>query len=482
MYAECNYHTHGCSRVLVEGLLPYMWEALVPMLRSVGWPTSHRVTVSALIALTAQLVSVSAANAVPAFAIQTGQPCTACHIGGFGPHLTPFGRQFKLEGYTARGGDPFTVPISAMAVASYVHTAENQPSPPAPNYATNDNATLDQASIFVAGGMGDHVGGLAQFTYDGVGRAVSWDNLDIRAVTKTTISGNDVLLGVSLNNNPGVEDVWNTFPAWGFPYSSSDLSPAPAASTIFDGALAQYVLGVNAYVYWNSAIYAEVGVSSTPSRGFLRAMGVDPYGSGPVLSGAAPYVRVAYEKDYGENNFEVGSFGFFPNLQPSGMSGTPDRYSDVGLDASYQFIGDGDNTYTINAIYTHEAQDLAGSLPMGAATNVHDSLNEFRFDGSYYWRNRIGVTVQPFWTLGSSDSLLYAGNRTFSPDTEGVMFQIDGTPFGTDPSFLGPRFNVRVGIQYTAYTRFDGAKYNYDGMGRNASDNNTFRLFTWFAF
>jgi len=29
------------------------------------------------------------AHAVPSFAAQTGQPCTACHVGAFGPQLTP---------------------------------------------------------------------------------------------------------------------------------------------------------------------------------------------------------------------------------------------------------------------------------------------------------------------------------------------------------------------------------------------------------
>jgi len=39
---------------------------------------------------------------VPAFAAQTGLACQACHVGGFGPQLTPFGRQFKINGYTQR--------------------------------------------------------------------------------------------------------------------------------------------------------------------------------------------------------------------------------------------------------------------------------------------------------------------------------------------------------------------------------------------
>ena len=75
------------------------------------------------------------ALAVPAFAEQTGQHCNACHIGGFGPQLTPFGRQFKLEGYAMRvSSDAFDNPVSAMAVASYVHTQADQP-PPAAHYA-----------------------------------------------------------------------------------------------------------------------------------------------------------------------------------------------------------------------------------------------------------------------------------------------------------------------------------------------------------
>jgi hypothetical protein len=445
---------------------------------------SRTITVAAtiLLGLVGLLASASNTFAVPAFALQTGQPCTACHIGGFGPQLTPFGRTFKLEGYTMRSGTDFVLPVSAMAMASYVHTQDAQPGAPAPHYAPNDNTTLDQASIFIGGGIGDHVGGLAQFTYDGVGRAVSWDNLDVRAVTKTTIAGDDLLLGMSVNNNPGVEDVWNTLPAWGFPYTNSDLSPAPAAATVFDGGLAQGVMGVNAYAYWNSEIYAEAGVYWTPSRGFMRAVGNDVYEGGPVLGDAAPYLRIAYQKDYGDQNFEVGMFGLFPKLQPGGVAGTADSYADIGLDASYQYIGDSSSIYAINALYTHESQDLAGSQPLGAAANLHDTLNDFRFDGSYYWHNMIGATVQPFDTWGSSDSLLYAANRTFSPNSQGVLFQIDGTPFGADPSFLGPRFNIRVGLQYTAYFLFDGASRNFDGLGHNASDNNTLRIFAWLAF
>jgi hypothetical protein len=38
------------------------------------------------------------ALALPSFAVQTGQPCAACHVGAFGPQLKPYGRDFKLHG------------------------------------------------------------------------------------------------------------------------------------------------------------------------------------------------------------------------------------------------------------------------------------------------------------------------------------------------------------------------------------------------
>ena len=64
------------------------------------------------IALMAALVT-PPASAVPAFTDQTGQPCQACHVGGFGPQLTPFGREFKLGGYTMRVKG--NLPLAAMA-------------------------------------------------------------------------------------------------------------------------------------------------------------------------------------------------------------------------------------------------------------------------------------------------------------------------------------------------------------------------------
>ncbi len=424
--------------------------------------------------------STGSASAVPSFAEQTGQACSACHIGGFGPQLTPFGRQFKMEGYTMRAGGDFSNPVSAMAIVSFINTAKDQSAPPAPHYGTNNNATIDQVSVFLAGGIGDHFGGFTQWTYDGVGRVVGWDNIDLRATTHATLFGSDVLVGLSLNNAPGVQDVWNTLPSWGYPYTGSDLAPAPGAGTLLDGTLAQSTLGLSAFAYWNSAIYTEAGFYFQPSHGFLSAFGA---AADNPLSGVAPYFRVAWQKDYDTQNFEVGAFALIASVYPGGdtTTGTSDTLSDIGIDGSYQYMGDGSSIFTIDSRYTHEHQKLAASFLLGNAANLSNTFDDVRIDASYYRDNTYGATIGFFNTSGSADAIVYGGNTALKPDSTGFTFQIDGTLFGRDMSALGGRFNLRVGVQYTAYTRFDGASTNYDGTGRNASDNNTLRIFLWTA-
>lgn len=434
-----------------------------------------------LLALAATLLTAGGALAVPSFAIQTGQPCSACHVGGFGPQLTPFGREFKMNGYTLRT-NTFNVPVSAMAIASYVRTAKDQPAPPPRTFAVNDNAAIDQIGLFIAGGVGSHFGAFIQNTYDGVARAFHWDNLDVRAVTTAKVRKTNMVFGLSLNNAPTVQDAFNTLPAWGYPYTTSSLAPTPGAAPLI-GSLAQNTLGLTGYVWINSQFYAEAGGYSSPGARFLTQAGVDPTDPGNI-DGVAPYGRIAFQKNYGDRNFEVGAFAMAANIYPGHDEslGLTDHYNDVGLDASYQLFAAKKNVVTFNARYTYEHQRLYASQALGLASNVNDSLQDLRFDASYYWRDKIGLTVGAFDTWGSQDDLLYAANCTLRPDSSGANFQIDGTPWGDGGSPLGPRFNMRLGVQYTAYFRFNGAGQNFDGAGRNASDNNTLRVFTWIAY
>ena len=427
------------------------------------------------------LLAVTPASAVPSFAAQTGRPCEACHVGGLGPQLTPFGRQFKLHGYTARAVS-FNLPLAAMLQTSYVHTAKDQQPAAAPSFGANDNVGLDQISLFIAGGVGSHFGAFIQNTYDGIGKSFSWDNLDVRAVTPVHVKGADMVLGISLNNNPTVQDPFNTLPAWSFPYTTSALAPSPGASSIMEN-LGQTTLGTSVYAWINSRIYAEVGGYRSLGAAFLTHAGADPYSPGKI-DGEAPYARVAYNAPVGSGNFEIGGVWMNANLFPGRdqTTGLSDHYTDIGLDASYQYFASNADAWTINAKYMHERQRLDASLALGLAGSPTGMLDELSIDASYYWRRRIGLTARLFDTWGSADNVLYSGNRVPKPDSAGLMLQLDETPFGNGKSPLGPQFNLRVGVQYTAYFKFNGASNLYDGVSRNAGDNNTVRVFAWICY
>ena len=62
------------------------------------------------------------------------------------------------------------------------------------------------------------------------------------------------------------------------------------------------------------------------------------------------------------------------------------------------------------------------------------------------------------------------------------MGQLDYTLWPASNSPFGPRFNARIGLQYTLYGKFNGARRNIAGTGMNAADNNDLRIFTWIAF
>lgn len=423
------------------------------------------------------------AAAVPAFAQQTGRNCAACHVGGFGPELTQFGREFKLGGYTLRMHG--SVPLSAMAVASWTHTRKDQVPPPE-HLNANDNLVLDQASLFVAGGVGDHFGGFAQLvTYDGVGRAWSWDNIDLRAVTSAKIFGQDSVIGLTLNNNPTVQDPWNTLPAWGFPFTDTAVSPTPDAGELIDGPLAGGVVGVTAYGWIGHKFYVEGGGYSSPSSGTLNFLGVDPADPGS-LHGLAPYGRIAYQNDLAGGTFEVGAnllkAAIFPGRDRS--TGLTDRYTDWGVDASW-LKGLGKDSLAANVRLEREHGDLRASCALGLVGDGGDvgcaryDLSEWRAAVRYSWRGKVGITVSPFSITGSRNLNLYDNGV---PDSDGVMGQLDFTPWGAGNSPFGPRFNARFGVQYTVYGKFNGRRYNYDGGGSNAHDNNALRLFTWIAF
>ncbi|MDE2029859.1 MAG: cytochrome C [Alphaproteobacteria bacterium] len=412
------------------------------------------------------LVSPGVAHAVPSFATQTGQPCAACHVGAFGPQLTPFGRDFKLNGYTMTDGNKHGLPVSLMLQSSFTNTKKDNSSP-THGFGPNNNFSLDQISAFYAGALTEHAGAFIQATYDGVANSFAWDNADIRYAHPFTIAGQDVVAGVSLNNTPTVQDLWNTTPAWGFPYSSSALANTPSASPLIgsDG-LNQQVLGTTAYADIDGMVYVEGGAYHGLSGNIRNTLGEGINGTN-TYQGLIPYWRVALQHDFNDAHyFEIGTYGLTANVYPSGVtSGGTDHYVDNAVDATYQWHADPDNFVSAHMSYMHEDRNLKATLAGSANTDQY--LNQFKADVSYSYKNTWTPSLQYFKTTGSADAV----DSLSSPNSEGFTAELAYVPFGKADSPM-PWFNGRVALQYTGYTQ-------YNGTSTNASDNNTVFLNLW---
>ncbi len=418
---------------------------------------------------------------IPAFSRQTGMACSVCHYQF--PALTPFGRLFKLNGYTLTGIATITAqkdsasdpnlkllsvpPMAAMFVGDFAQTAKAVPG--------TQNGTVqmpDQASLFVGGAITPNLGIFSQFTYAAADGTFGMDNLDLRYAKTYTMGDHSVLFGLTLNNNPTVQDVWNTVPAWGFPFMGSEVVPAPAAGTVIDGALGQAVVGLGAYTLLNNKLYAEFDLYRSSPQG--AALPLDA-SSESAMSNVAPYWRLAWQQQMSQDYLMVGTFGMHAEMYPTGVTGPTNQFTDVGVDAQYEHPT-GAGAVIARASYIHESQDRVADFTADASQQ-HDNLATLRANVSLATSLTYGATLGYFQTNGTTDGILYAsdpvdGSASGSPNSQGFVGQLNYNVWQ----------NVRLGLQYTFYTKFNGAGTNYDGFGRSASDNNTLYLFTWLAF
>ena len=422
---------------------------------------------------------------IPAFSRQTGLACSQCHYQFL--QLTPFGRTFKLNGYTLTGLTPITQPgdtsangslklapipgVAAMAVISATNLAKAQPA--------TQNATVafpQEFSVFLAGALSARMGAFTQLTYEGAAGSIGIDNVDIRYANHGTLGGRDMLVGVTLHNNPTVQDVWNTVPAWSYPFMSSGTAPSPIASTMIDGGLEQQVLGIGAYSLYNNVLYTELTAYRSAPQGVAAPLDSTAENT---TKGVIPYWRAAVQHAGQNTYWMIGTFGFAAQLYPTGVTGLVNHYTDAALDAQVeQRVGSGQAMLIGRATYIHEKQKLDATFDAGESANPSDNVSTARANVSLVPNLRFAATLGYFQTSGTSDATLYApneftGSRTGSPNTSGFVAELQHNPWQ----------NTRFGLQYVFFSKFNGAGSAYDvAGGRSASDNNTLYVYTWLAF
>lgn len=459
------------------------------------------------------------AEALPAFATQTGQQCAACHAGGQFPELTPFGRMFKLTGFTIGESALRASVMGLTSVATVANTVKSDD--PASDFQKNGTLLpLATGSVFVAGKVADHLGVFSQMTYDnyavaGTGGSFAGhsqaDNIDVRYANRFSRGKNDVIWGASLNNNPSITDPWNSAAAW----MQYVPVPSPTSHQFIDGntpypgfGAGGNIAGLSAYTLWNQKVYAEFGTYRTADQALsLMSAGINDADKTKLSGSNNPYWRLALTREWGPHNLMVGTSGMIARVYDAGTdtgnAANLGSFRNGGLDAQYQYFQDR-HTVTVQLAYMHQTQNysakkvadgasaffLADGVTSIAAVNPSDTTNTFRIKGSYIYNAKYGGSVAFFNRTGTTNTMNQTsgydatGNIT-STDSTRVTGNLSGNPATrglTYEAFWMPWQNIRLGAQYTVYSLFNGAANNYDGFGRNASDNNSVFLYAWYAY
>jgi hypothetical protein len=384
-------------------------------------------------------------------------------------------------------------PLSLMVQISDTQLAHAIPDSSGVGVAQNGSVAFpQQVSLFYAGKIAPQLGVFGQLTYSNATGSLQIDNTDVRFADVLVLpDAQSLVYGLSLNNNPTLQDLWNGTPAFTFPYATSNATVSPLARTQIDGVFAQSVAGLSAYAFWNESLYGELGVYRSAKQGFTNpvvgAAGPLDGTATNVVDGVAPYWRAAYEYNWDRHSLEVGVYGatfkLFPggstSTTPAPLRGPTNRFQDVAEDIQYQFLSDA-HIFTAAATRIHESQTLDASFANGASANARDDLTTFRLAATYYYKRKFGGTASYFSTTGSADPGLYPSGSTpgvitsanGKPDTKGWIAELDYLPW----------LNVKLQVQYTSYTKFNGGGNNYDGFGRNASNNNSLYILGWLAY
>ncbi len=421
--------------------------------------------------------------AVPSYARQTGLPCSGCHYAP--PELNPAGRRFKLTGYVDRGDDTKVIktdggkkkaaldllaslPLSIMLETSFTSTKSPVPvanstvTPP----PTTQNGTFEfpqDISLFLSGAWTSNVGSFVQITYDTQDDHFTSDNTDIRFANKTKLGGKELVYGLDLNNNPTVEDLWNSTPAWGYPWIASDSAPNPAASPVINGGFAQDVAGFGGYAMWNDHLYLDVALYRSEHVGGPQPNPED--GSATNIRGVAPYWRLAYQQLTAKTQYEIGTYGMHVRTTAGAAGPLQDEFTDYAFDTQIDRTLFRTDVLSFRGTFIHENSDLLFS---GFGAN---HLNTLMANAEYHFGNKYTGTLGYFNTGGTVNTALYtpgavSGSANGDPRGAGILANVSYWPWQ----------NLQLAAQYTAYTRFNGGTTNYDGFGRSASANNTLYL------
>jgi len=420
------------------------------------------------------LFASTAAQAIPAYARQTGAACADCHAGAYGPALTPYGMRFKLGGYTDTDGNGTKIPLAGQLIETHTNPARGK-----------STTTLTEGDLYIAGRLTDQFGGYVKVEADHTGHNTyntRLSSLDLRFVAKELkIGGKDTLFGVSVNNSPGFTDPVHNLPSANF------LGPAGVTGSLLNpsspNALSMRVIGATAYALYDNDWYGELGTYRSLPTSQQDHLGYNVAGDPGRLRDTA-YARFAYMKDLKKQFFSVGLVGLttkrsLPRFGPS------DDIVDLGYDMTYQYLGNRDHIVQLAYVNILEKRDY-GSTPVIGGVVAKDGgiVHDQTMSATYTFKQTYGVTVSHFKSTGSHDLARFGPSG--NPDTTTNLISVYWAPFGKDDSFTSIA-NLKIAATWFRFSRFAGRTddifFAPPGTQRtDARDLNAFSLTASIAF
>lgn len=418
-------------------------------------------------------------HALPSFARQTGQKCSACHVGGDWPQLTPWGRFFKLSGYTVgnairdnEGSVHVPVGLLGQAGVTWAQTPTNSAGSTVIRH-TGDPEPYDFAGE-VATKLTSNAGIFYEYFLSNTfpGWKGGTGAVDVRAVHFFHAGSNEILAGVDSNNSPTIQDVWNSTPDWTVPTYRSPEAPGELTAPLISR-LGSQAGSIGAYALLNRHFYAEASLYRV-GTGFFRWMtaGIPLTQPGiTYLSGFNPYWRAFWTTSRGPDSFMLGTFGMRADVFPLASSprGPTDLLTDSAVDAQYQHLL-AKHKVTVRSSYIYEHRDWNASFPLGFVGTQKGNAKFLDLSGSYSLGDRWTFHGGYVLSNANRDSVRYGALS--SPRVSGYVLEVD----------RHLTQNIQLIAQYRGFLSYRGMSSNIDGAGRSATDNNTFWLSAYFAF
>jgi len=385
-----------------------------------------KVTVITLVAVIPILAIPLKANAVPAFARQTGFGCTACHFQHY-PALNAFGRFFKMGGFTMVGGEQAKnlvagdiLSMPSVLNASVVLKVRYQKTDGAVGDSGTNRGELqfpDEAALFLGGRVGEHVGfalegqmadpdgpffasfkipfaydvkgitlSLIPFTTDALGSSFGFELLNTGAVRNLRVFEHrkeisaQQYLGTA-REATGVSFVtahtngYLNFTLWSPEHGKTDAAPyLKYIRLAVTPTIAGWDVGGGIQYWWGETKYggttrneAEAWVVDAQAQGTIWNLPLGiylTYGEAPkTVSSDTPNLFNSSTKDDKTAFTVLGELGIIPNRLTLGVGY---RVGDTGASAYNK-----ENAFTLGATYM-------------IAQNVELQLNHSWYTGSYY--------------------------------------------------------------------------------------------------